>query len=146
MQESFQPNPTELPFPTIFVVEEDNDARPYLTKNLRQLGYRLLVSANVEDALEWTTGPNGCLHADLVLVDLIGKLPEEALSIGQRLRNAANYAVHTPLVVMPEKVAQELQGTDENVVGDDWICYYEDADQLQRLLARLLNRKSATVK
>jgi len=39
---------------------------------------------------------------------------------------------------MPEKVSEDLEGTDENMVGSDWICYYEDADQLQRLLVRLL--------
>jgi DNA-binding NtrC family response regulator len=41
---------------TIFVVEEDDNARRSLTKNLRESGYRLLVSANVEDALEWIGG------------------------------------------------------------------------------------------
>jgi hypothetical protein len=52
---------------------------------LREIGYRLLVSTNLEDAFEWTSG-NGYIHADLVLIDLSGKLPEEALTIGRRLR------------------------------------------------------------
>jgi len=39
---------------------------------------------------------------------------------------------------MPEKVAKEVEGTDKNVSANDWICYYEDSDQLQRLLVRLL--------
>jgi len=39
--------------PTIFVVEEDNDARPCLTRNLRLFGFRLLVVADEEDAIEW---------------------------------------------------------------------------------------------
>ena len=34
--------------PTIFVVEEDNDAHFSLTRNLRQFGYRLFVAANIE--------------------------------------------------------------------------------------------------
>ena len=42
--------------PTIFFVEEDNHARRSLTKSLRELGYRLLVSADLEDAFEWTSG------------------------------------------------------------------------------------------
>jgi DNA-binding response OmpR family regulator len=53
--------------PTIFVVEEDNGARPCLTKNLRQFGYRLLVVANPQDALEWVSG-SGYIHADLLLI------------------------------------------------------------------------------
>ena len=123
--------------PTILVVEEDNDARPGLTRNLRQFGFRLLVVADVQDALEWVSGGT-YIHADLLLIDLVGKLPEEALIIGRRLRANARYHEGTPLVVMPEKFAQHEEGTDKNVSANDWICYYEDSDQLQRLLVRLL--------
>ena len=133
-------NPRRQLRPTIFVVEEDNGARHCLTKNLRQFGYRLLVAADVEDALEWVSG-NAYIHADLLLIDLIGKLPKEALLIGRHLRAQARYHLETPLVVMPEKVAKEEEGTDENVSANDWICHYEDSDQLQRLLARLLESK-----
>jgi DNA-binding response OmpR family regulator len=135
MDEIINP-PLQLPA-TIFVVEEDNAARPCLTNNLRQFGYRLLVAAAVEDALEWVRG-SGYIHADLLLIDLVGKLPEEALLIGRRLRAQAKYHRQTPLVVMPERVGKDVEGTDENVSGNDWICYYEDSDQLQRLLLRLL--------
>ena len=123
--------------PTIFVVEEDNNARPSLTRNLREFGFRLLVASGVEDALEWLSA-SAYIHADLVLLDLIGKMPEEALVIGRRLRAAAGYRLETPLVVMPETVGKEFEGTDENVAANDWVCYYEDSDQLQRLLVRLL--------
>lgn len=125
--------------PTIFFVEEDNSARRSLTTSLRELGYRLLVSADLEDAFEWTNG-TGYIHADLVLVDLLGKLPEEALTIGRRLREHCKYDGNTPLVVMPETVPQDLQGTDEKRNDLEWICYYEDIDQVKRLLARLLNK------
>ena len=125
--------------PTIFLVEEDNLARRSLTRSLRELGYRVLVSANLEDAFEWTSG-NGYIHADLVLVDLLGKRPQEALTIGRRLREHCKYDGHTPLIIMPEKVPQDRQGTDEKVNDLDWICYYEDIEQLKRLLARLLNK------
>ncbi len=127
--------------PTIFFVEEDNNARRSLTKSLRELGYRVLVSADLEDAFEWTSG-TGHIHADLVLVNLLGKLPEEALTIGCRLREHSKYDGHTPLVVMPEKVPQDLLGTDEKVNDLEWICYYEDIEQLKRLLTRLLNKNT----
>lgn len=127
--------------PTIFFVEEDNNARRSLTKSLRELGYRVLVSADLEDAFEWTSG-TGHIHADLVLVNLLGKLPEEALTIGCRLREHSKYDGHTPLVVMPEKVPQDLLGTDEKVNDLEWICYYEDIEQLKRLLTRLINKNT----
>jgi CheY-like chemotaxis protein len=133
------------PPPTIFLVEEDNDTRSTLTRSLRELGYRLLVSADLEDAFEWTSG-NGYIHADLVLVDLSGKLPEEALTIGRRLREHCKYDGHTPLIIMPEKIPQHLQGTDKKVNDLDWICYYEDVDQLKRLLAHLLSKNGKPAK
>jgi DNA-binding NtrC family response regulator len=128
--------------PTIFLVEEDDDARPSLTANLRKHGYRVLVAADREDAYEWVVG-DGHIHADLVLINLVRKTPEESVRIGRELREQAKYDGYTPLVVMPEKVPRELEGKDEKVGENDWICYYdEDSDQLQMLLARLLSQSS----
>jgi DNA-binding NtrC family response regulator len=129
---------------TIFLVEEDDDTRPILTANLRKRGYRLLVAADLEDAREWVSGES-TIHADLVLIDLVRKTPEEAASLGRELRQHAKYNGHTPLVVMAEKVPKELAGQDVNVGRNDWVCYQgeDDSDQLQRLLARLLNNSSS---
>ena len=135
-------NSPEKSRPTIFLVEEDNHARPNLTKKLRELGYRLLVASHLEDAREWVSA-NGYIHADLVLINLVGKTPEETLSIGRELREHAIHDGHTPLVVLPEKVAAELYGTDENVSGHDWICYHDDAKQLYALLGRLTGKDGA---
>jgi hypothetical protein len=41
---------------------------------------------------------------------------------------------------MAEKYGKDLEGTDVNVSGNDWITYPEDHDQLRNLLARLLNQ------
>ena len=129
--------PTEPLRPTIFLVEEDNSARPCLTRNLRIFGFRLLVVADVEDAMEWLGGDT-YIHADLLLIDLVDKLPEDALAIGRRLRAQGRYPSETPVVVMPETVDRDVEGTDEKAGANDWICHYEDSDQLQRLLVRLL--------
>ena len=127
---------------TIFLVEDDDDTRLDLTHNLRQRGYRLLVAAGLKDAYEWMSGESP-IHADLVLINLAGRSSEEALSIGQRLRSHAKYDGHTPLVVLPDKIPKGLEGRDEKVNGSDWVCYHEDSEQLQRLLARLLNNSSS---
>lgn len=128
--------------PTIFLIEEDNDARPSLTNSLRQLGYRLLVAADLEDAHEWVSA-DGHIHADLVLINLVGKTPEETLRAGRRLRAHAKYDGHTPLVVLPEKVAKEVEGTNENVNGNEWICHFEDAEQVHNLIEQLTLKKAA---
>jgi hypothetical protein len=44
----------------------------------------------------------------------------------------------TPLVVMAEKYGKDVEGTNVNVGGNDWIFYLgEHLDQLRNLLRRL---------
>jgi DNA-binding response OmpR family regulator len=123
---------------TIFLIEEDDETRRPLVFNLRSEGYRVITAIDEEDALE-RVGDGGHVHADLVLVNLVGKPLEEALRIGRRVREHAKYDGQTPLVVMPEKYSKEVEGTDVNVEGNDWIHYLgEEPGQLKNLLARLL--------
>lgn len=124
--------------PTIFLIEEDDETRRPLVENLRRSGYRVIVAIDEEDALERVGG--GHVHADLVLVNLVGKSLDETLRIGRGVRAHAKYDGHTPLVVMPEKYLKDVEGTDVNVEGNDWIHYLgEEPDQLKNLLARLLS-------
>lgn len=123
--------------PIIFLIEEDDETRRPLVENLRSAGYRVLVALDEEDALERIGG--GYVHADLVLVNLVGKPLEELLRVGRKVRTHAKYDGQTPLVVMPEKYDKGVEGTDVNVEGNDWIHYLgEETGQLQNLLARLL--------
>lgn len=123
---------------TILLVEEDDETRPILKANLQTDGYRVLLAIDEEDAFDRVGGGGGA-EADLVLINLVGKAPEAALAVGRRIRARAKYDGHTPLVVMAEKYGKDLEGTDVNVGGNDWITYPEDHDQLRNLLARLLN-------
>lgn len=121
---------------TIFLIEEDDDTRPVLKSNLQRDGYHVIVALDEEDALERVGGTG--VHADLVLVNLVGKRAEELLAVGRRVREHAKYDGHTPLVVMPEKYGKDVEGTDVNVEGNDWIMYLgEEPNQLKNLLARL---------
>jgi DNA-binding response OmpR family regulator len=123
--------------PTIFLIEEDDETRKPLVENLRSEGYRVIVAIDEEDALERVG--DGHIHADLVLVNLVRKPLDELLRVGRRVREHAKYDGKTPLVVMPEKYSKEVEGTDMNIEGNDWIHYLgEDLDQLHNLLARLI--------
>ena len=123
--------------PTIFLIKEDDETRRPLVQNLRREGYRVLVSIDEEEALERVGG--GHVHADLVLVNLVGKSVDEALNVGRRVREHAKYDGHTPLVVMPDKYGKDVEGTEANVSGNDWVFYLgEEPDQLHNLLGRLL--------
>jgi DNA-binding response OmpR family regulator len=127
--------------PTIFLVEEDDDTRPILKSNLQRYGYRVIVALDEEDALERMGGDG--LRADLVMVDTVGVSTDKALNIGRRIRTYAKYNCHAPLVVMAEKYGADVEGTDVNVTGNDWITYLEDRDQLKNLLARLIPNAAA---
>lgn len=121
---------------TIFLIEEDDETRRPLVLNLRGYGYRVVVATDEEGALERVGG--GDTRADVMLVNLVGKPVEYVLSIGRKIRAHAKYGDHTPLVVMPEIYGKEVEGTDVNVEGNDWILYLgEEYDQLKNLLARL---------
>jgi DNA-binding response OmpR family regulator len=122
----------------IFLVEEDDDTRPILRRNLERAGYRVLLALDEADAQARVSG--GRLTADLILVNLVGVQPDEALQAGRRIRQDAELDV--PLIVMAEKYGPDLEGTDVNVGDDDWITYPEDHDQLRNLLARLLDKPS----
>ncbi|HEY9283749.1 MAG TPA: hypothetical protein VIP46_09875 [Pyrinomonadaceae bacterium] len=123
---------------TILLAEEDDETRPLLKANLQTDGYRVLLAIDEEDAFDRVGGGGGA-EADLVLINLVGKAPEAALAVGRRIRAHVKYDGHTPLVVMAEKYGKDVEGTDVNVGGNDWITYPEDHDQLRNLLARLLN-------
>jgi CheY-like chemotaxis protein len=121
---------------TIFLIEEDDETRRILVKNLQAYGYRVIVALDEEDALERIGG--GGVAADLVMVNLVRKPLDQLLSVGRRVRAHALSDGHTPLVVMPEIYGRDVEGTDVNVEGNDWICYRGDEyDQLKNLLRRL---------
>lgn len=122
--------------PTILLIEEDDDTRPALKANLVRYGYLVLLALDEEDAMSRVGG--GQVNADLVLINLVGKSVEVTLQTGRRIREHAKFDGHTPLVVMAETYGKDVEGTDINVGGNDWIFYLgEDLDQLQNLLYRL---------
>lgn len=129
-------NETTRAQPIILLIEEDDETRPILRRNLQEDGYRVLLALDESDALDRLAG-DGQVRADLILINLVGKTPAEVLQTGQRIRERGKYDSTTPLVVLAEKYGADLEGTDVEVGGNDWITYPEDAEQLHRLLARL---------
>lgn len=126
--------------PIIFLIEEDDETRSILRRNLQKDGYRLLLAVDEADALDRLN--NGQARADLILINLVGKTPAEVLQTGQRIREHGQYDSTTPLVVLAEKYGADVEGTDVEVGGNDWITYPADAEQLHNLLARLIARRA----
>jgi DNA-binding response OmpR family regulator len=122
--------------PTIFLVEEDDDTRPILKRNLREQGYHVIVALDEEDALERVEG--GRTDYRLLLVNVVGAQPEEALESARRIHRLAEMDSKTPIVVMAEKYGKEMAGKDVEVDENEYITYPEDGAQLHDLLARLV--------
>src|SRR3978361_721093 len=86
------------PLPIILMVEEDDKTRPILRHNLINDGFHVRIALDEDDALDRVGGEN--THADLILINLVKKSPEEVLVIGRRIREHAKCDGQTPLVVM----------------------------------------------
>jgi PleD family two-component response regulator len=121
---------------TIFLIEEDDETRVVLRQSLTRSGYHLSVAIDEEDAMDRVS--DGRMRADMILINVVGHPVQEILHMGRRIRERAQLDGNTALVVMAEKYDKDLEGTDENVGGNDWIFYLgEDPDQLQNFLRRL---------
>ncbi|HEX8181093.1 MAG TPA: hypothetical protein VF525_16215 [Pyrinomonadaceae bacterium] len=126
--------------PIIFLIEEDDETRVVLRQNLKREGYKVRLAIDEEDALD--RAESGGLFAHLILVNLVSKSVDEALRVGRTVREHAALDGATPLVIRPETYGKDVEGTDVNVAGNDWITYPDDSDQLSRLLRRLLPRSN----
>jgi CheY-like chemotaxis protein len=122
--------------PTIFFVEEDDETRPILKRNLHAQGYHVTIALDEEDALERVTG--GRTSYDLLLLNIVGVKLEEALASAIRIHQRAEMDSQTPIVVMAENYGEEMEGKDVAVGENVYVTYPEDGEQLHRLLARLL--------
>jgi CheY-like chemotaxis protein len=119
---------------TIFLIEEDNDSRPILRETLKQHGYRVTLAVDEEDALDRVT--NGCIKADLLLINLLRKSPEAILDVGRELTQKAD--LNIPIVVIASEFPSDLEGQDAQISETEYITYLAEANQLFDLLARLL--------
>lgn len=125
--------------PIIFLVESDDDTRPLMKRNLQKQGYKVIVALDEEDALERLE--DGGARYDLLLYNVVGVSPEEALDSARRIHGQAGKDGATAIVVMAEKYNSEMEGKDVAVGHREYVTYLADAEQLHRLLDRLLPTK-----
>ena len=120
--------------PTVFLIDEDNDSRLLLRENLKDEDFNVSLAVDEEDALDRAGG--GCLKADLVIINLLKKSPDEVLKIGKNIRRAGN--IDAPLVIIANKYGEDLEGTNARFGENEYITYLEDGEQLSDLIDRLI--------
>ena len=122
--------------PSILLVEDDQEMREPMKRFLEELGYDVEVGTDEGDSLRMISGD----HRTVKLILLSQRmLSDDALSAGRRIREHVNVANSAPVVVLPFEFRNELEGTDQNMGGRDYKSYMTSEQQLEDLLAGLLN-------
>ena len=63
---------------------------------------------------------------------------DETLAAGRRIRAACKACAGKPVVVIASDYGELEEGIDDQIRDGEWVTYLEDAEQLQRLLRRLM--------
>jgi DNA-binding response OmpR family regulator len=119
--------------PIIFLLEEDDHTRSMLNAMLRNKGYSIMPSASKDDAV--LLADEGLITADIVLVDLMKKTPEETLEFGQMLLQHGK--LDASLIVLAAMYGDELAGTISQVGENEYIVHLDTGDELFDLISTL---------
>lgn len=123
------------PRKNILLVEDDQEIREYMKRFLEDLGYQVALAINEQDSLSLTSDP-ACVQLILMNQKMVS---DDALAAGRRIRKQVNVSSSAPVVVLPFEFRKEMEGTDENMGGRDYKSYMTSEQQLEDLLAGLLN-------
>lgn len=124
------------PRKTILLVEDDQEIREYMKRFLEDLGYEVALAINEQHSLGLINDPPASVQ--LILMNQ-RMLSDDALAAGRRIRKRVNVSSSAPVIVLPFEFRKELEGTDENVGERDYKSYMTSEQQLEDLLAGLLN-------
>jgi len=124
------------PRKTILLVEDDQEIREYMNQFLEDLGYEVALAINEQHSLALINDPPASVQ--LILMNQ-RMLSDDALAAGRRIRKQVNVSSSAPVIVLPFEFRREMEGTDENMGGRDYKSYMTSEEQLEDLLAGLLN-------
>ena len=122
---------------TIFLIDDDDDSRPFFRKGLKQEGYQVSIAIDEEDALDRTERCN--LEADLILMNFARRSPEAVLEMGRNIRRAGDFDVS--IVVVAHEYGEDLEGTNIKIGDKDYIIYLDDGHQLYSLISALVSNR-----
>ena len=120
---------------TILLVEDDHEIREYMKRFLEDLGYEVALATNEIDSLNLMNEPHNAVKLILMNQRMVS---DDALAAGRRIREHVNVSNSAPVIVLPFEFRKELEGTDENMGGQDYKSYMTSEQQLEDLLAGLL--------
>lgn len=123
------------PRKTILLVEDDQETSEYMKRFLEDLGYDVALAINEQESLSLINDP---ASVQLILMNQ-RMVSDDALAAGRRIRKQVIVSSLAPVIVLPFEFRKEMEGTDENMGGRDYKSYMTSEQQLEDLLAGLLN-------
>lgn len=126
---------TASPRKTVLLVEDDPEIKEQMKRFLEDLGYKVSLAINEQDSLDQMSDAQDTVQLILMNQRMVS---DNALAAGRRIRDHVNVPNSAPVVVLPFEFRKEMEGTDENVGGQDYKSYMTSEQQLADLLAGLL--------
>jgi DNA-binding response OmpR family regulator len=120
--------------PSILIVEDDQEIRKGMKQLLARKGYRVIVVADEQDAMETISRKS----IDLIVLEQ-DLPPVEVLALGHRIRRHLSPKRQIPLVVLSASTGR-VPG--KLAVGyREWVINLEDFSQLEVLIKDLIPRR-----
>ncbi len=122
-------------FPTILLVEDDDEVREAMMELLKTHGHRVVVAKDESSATELIAER----HLKIGLIVLNQKMgSDDALAVGRQIRSHLDTEEKVPVIVIPSEFTHDMEGTDQSVGGGDFKSYITSPEQLATLIGRLL--------
>jgi CheY-like chemotaxis protein len=119
--------------PTLLLVGNVEGARAGVKRLLEMDGYRVLIAATEQEAVESARRE----RPDLLLVDL-GRSPLDTVAVARRIRRRARLSSDVPVVVFPVPMP-EPEDADASRRHNVHVTYLIGFEQIETLLGRLLH-------
>ncbi|MBD3883621.1 hypothetical protein IFO70_17780 [Phormidium tenue FACHB-886] len=116
----------------ILLIEPDEEIRPLLRFDLQNYGYLVTTALCEADAGKQGWDDRNC--PSLILLNQVGLSIEEFVGLGQAIRWNTNLPEQTPIVVIAEQYASEMEGKNVQVGTREYVVHLKNGQQLINLL------------
>jgi DNA-binding response OmpR family regulator len=119
----------------ILLVDDEDECRNLIKRNLESRGYRVKTAYDELDAVARAQ----CVPPDMILLEM-GKTPTlQTLDMGCRIRSDAKVGDEVKVVVYADRVDETVSDGAEVCLGpNEYVILPEDGEQLEGFLCRLL--------
>jgi CheY-like chemotaxis protein len=120
---------------TILLVDDVDECRTMIKQGLERCGYRVRTAYDEQDAIERA----GCVHPDIILLEMGRVSPLQTLDMGCRIRSDAKVGDRVKIVVYADRADETVSEGGEVTLGpNEYVILPEDDEQLKRFLGRLI--------